>query len=159
MKLFSNWNIVYNQIKASNTSESIKTVTKFKSEINEIEKEIKTYDENYHLEWKSEKIKELYEKLKQSILNIDVNFQIIPKKMYIAFRLNNKNVVAIRLFVNSITLWIYWKHWTLEDKYNLIKNVSNLWHYWNAENEIKINWDEQLLKVLDLIQQAYIKYK
>jgi len=50
MKQFSNGNIVYNQIKASNTSESIKTVTKFESEIKEIEKEIKTYDENYHLE-------------------------------------------------------------------------------------------------------------
>lgn len=155
MKQFSNWNIVYNQIKASNTTESIKTITKFDSEIKEVEKEIRTYSEKDHIDWKPEYIKELYERFRNSILEIDSRIELIPWKIYVSFKIWKRNLVDMEIFNKHITLWINWKFWDLDDKYWIIKNVSNIWHHWNWENEIKIHSDEQLLRVLDLIQQAF----
>ena len=158
MKQLENWEIIFNEIKARNTTESIKTITKNEWKFIEVTKEIETYNEEYHTEWKSEKMIELFEKIKQSITELDGNFEIIYRKLYIAFRLKNKNIIAIRLFVNSLNIWLYWKYWVIEDKYWLIQDMTNIGHTWAAQNQIKIDSDEHLLKVLDLIQQAYKKY-
>lgn len=158
MKQFLNWNIVYNQIKASNTTESIKTITKFESEIKEIEKEIKTYTEDDHILWKPENIKELYEAFKNLIFSIDSRIEIIPWKIYIAFKIWKRNLIDLEIFNQHITLWINWKYWDLDDKNRIIRDVSKIWHHWNWENEIKISTHEQFMKVLDLIQQAHKKY-
>lgn len=158
MKQFSNWNIVYNQIKAANATESIKTITKFDSEIKEIEKEIKTYTEEDHLNWKSEKIIEIYENLKKLLFEIDNNIAIIPKKLYIAFKINKTNIIDIEIRKNDLKIWINLKHWELNDLYWITRNVKNTWHWWNWDYEIKIDTGENLIKVLDLIQQAYKKY-
>lgn len=158
MKQLVNWEIVFNEIKAKNKTESIKSITKNEGKFNEIAKQLETYNESHHIEWKNEKIVELYERIKQAIMELDPNFEIVYRKLYIAFRINKKNIVAMRLFVNSLNIWLYWKYWVLEDKYGLIQDMTNIGHTWAAQNQIKIDGDENLLKVLDLIQQAYKKY-
>ncbi|MDD2565392.1 MAG: DUF5655 domain-containing protein [Candidatus Gracilibacteria bacterium] len=158
MKQFSNGNIVYNQIKAANATESIKTITKFDSEIKEIEKEIKTYTEEDHLNGKSEKIIEIYENLKKLLFEIDNNIAIIPKKLYIAFKINKTNIIDIEIRKNDLKIWINLKHGELNDLYGITRNVKNTGHWGNGDYEIKIDTGENLIKVLDLIQQAYKKY-
>jgi len=160
MKKFSNESIVFNSIKASNTAESIKTVTKFEWNFKEIEKEnpIKTYIEDDHFIWKPDWIKELYEKFKSWLFEIDSNLQIVPGKIYIAFKAWKRNLIDVEIFNQHITLWINWKFWELDDKYWIIRNVATIWHHWNWDNEIKITSEDQFLKILDLIQQAHKKY-
>lgn len=158
MKQLVNGEIIFNEIKARNKTESIKTITKQDWKLTEITKQLETYNEEYHLEWKNEKMIELFEKIKHSIIELDPNFEIVYRKLYIAFRLNNKNIIAVRLFVNSINIWLYWKYWVLEDKYGLIQDMTNIWHTGAAQNQIKIESEDNLLKILDLIQQAYQKY-
>lgn len=155
MRQLQTWEIIFNDIKARIKTESIKTITKSKDEYSNIEKEIVTYDENYHISWKSDEIIELYEKIKQFIHSLDPNFEIIYRKMYVAFRINKKNIVSIHLFVNSLNVWLYWKYGTINDEYWLIRDVSWVWNYGSAENEIKIDTDKNLIRVFELINQAY----
>ncbi len=157
MKQLSNWELYFNEIKARSKTESIKTITKWKQEFLEIEKQIETFSEEYHINWKSDKSVQIYESIKQYILELDPSIEIVYRKMYVAFRLNKKNLVSIHLFVNSLNIWLYGKYWSIEDNYWLIRNVSWIWNYWNAENEIKIDSDENILKILDLIKQTYSK--
>lgn len=157
IKQFNNWNIIYNSILATNTTESIKTVTKLETEFKEINKEIVTYDENYHINWKSEKIIDIYNKIKDFILSLDSNFDISYKKNYIKFNIKNHGLIAICLFVNSMKINLSWKYKDFEDKYWIIKDVSKLWHFWNLWNEIKLNNEENILEIFNLIKQAYNK--
>lgn len=157
LKQFENGLVIYNPIKASDTSESIKTVTKFETkEFKWVNKEIITYNEDFHTNWKSETVLELYEQLKNYILELDKNIEISYKKMYIAFKLNNKNIISIKLFVNSINIYLHWKYWTLKDDYWMVRDIKSIWHHcWNAENEIKLSSEENLYKAYDLIKQIY----
>lgn len=159
MRQLENWEIIFNDIKARIKTESIKTITKWKEEFKNIEGTIETYTEEYHTKWKNDATVELYEKIKQYILELDPNIEIIFRKVYIAFRINKKNIVSVHLFVNSINIWLYWKFGTIDDKYGLVKDVSERWHFWSGENQIKLDTDDNLLKVLDLIHQLYSKIK
>jgi predicted transport protein len=155
MRQLISWEIIFNEIKAKNKTESIKTITKWVEKFSQVEKEILTFDEAYHFEWKTQKIVELYEKIKAYLIELDPNFEVVYRKMYIAFRLNKRNITSMHLFVNSINIWLYGEYGTIRDEYGLIRDVSNTGNYWSAENEVKIDSDENLLRVLDLVQQAY----
>jgi hypothetical protein len=49
MRQLENGEIIFNDIKARSKTESIKTITRGKQEYSEIEKEIETFDEEYHI--------------------------------------------------------------------------------------------------------------
>lgn len=158
MKQFSDWNIIFNQIKASNTSESIKTITKFEWDFKEIEKVVKTYSEEYHLEGKSENIKELYQKLKEILFSLIINLEVIPKKQYVAYKINKRNIVDIEIRRNDIKIWINAKKWEIKDWFWISEDVSKKWHWWNGDYEILINSKTNLIQLAELIEQAYKIY-
>ncbi len=158
MKQLNNWEIIFNEIKARNKTESIKTITKNEWKFLEVAKEIETYDEEYHINWKSDEIIELYEKLKQAIFSIDSNIDILPKKLYIAYKINKRNLVDIEIRKNDIKLWINAKKWDIVDSFWISKDVSDTWHWWNWDFEIKIYFNTNLIQIMELIQQAYKIY-
>jgi predicted transport protein len=90
---------------------------------------------------------------------LDPNVEIVYRKMYIAFRINKKNIVSIHLFVNSLNIWLYWRYGTIKDDYWIIRDVSWVWNYGNAENEIKIVSDKDIIRIFDLINQTYTNQK
>ena len=71
MKQFNNWTIIYNSILATNTTESIKTITKLETEFKEINKEIKIYSIDEHFKDWWDLTKELYNNVKERILFLD----------------------------------------------------------------------------------------
>ena len=159
LKQFNDWTIVFNTIKASNTTESIKTVTKFETgEFKKVNSEIKTYDEKFHLKWTDNDIIEIYEDLKSFILNLNSNIEIIYKKVYIAFKFNKRNLVDIWIWKWVITLWINLKKWELKDINNIMEDISNKWHHWNWDYWVKITNQNKLFEIKDLIKQAYDIY-
>ncbi len=153
MKQYWN-NIIYNPIQAKNTLESIKTIEKWNNAINVVTREIVTYDESSHLKWKPENIVNLYYQIKDFLLSL-YDFDIVYNQNYLVFKRNNKNFVSIDISKNSIKSWIYCPYWSLEDKYWLIRDVTNVWNYWGAHNEVKLISDDNLLKYFDLIKQAF----
>jgi len=97
--------ILYNQIKAPEISESITEIAKGSEVINTVSREIKVYTEEYHLNQVPDEIKEFYEKVKDRILSLGENIEIVPRKYYIAFKANT-NFVDIQLQQSQMKLTI-----------------------------------------------------
>jgi len=125
------------------------------NEFIKINKEIATYDEDYHINWKNEKIKELYEDIKTFVLSLNNNIEIIYKKYYIAFKLNKKNLVDIKLWRWFLKIWLNAKKWEIKDLYWITRDVNKVWHRWNWDYEIRITDNKKIAEIKDLIRQFY----
>lgn len=157
VKRFENNTVSYKQIQKSGAQESIKTISKTDQIIDNVAKEIKVYSEQEHLEKSSEEIKELYEKMKNAILNFD-NIEIKPKKKYIAF-VSGRNVVDIHPQRKALKMWINMTIGELDDPKGITRDVSSIGHWGNGEYELQINSDENFEYILSLIKQSIKKNK
>jgi predicted transport protein len=157
IKRFENNTVSFEQIQKAGAQESIKTISKADNTIDNVAKEIKVYTEQEHLDNASEEIKELYEKLKNGILNLD-NLEIKPKKKYIAF-VSGRNVIDIHPQRKALKMWINMSKGELEDTKNLTRDVSTTGHWGNGEYELQINSDDNLEYILSLVKQSIKKNK
>jgi predicted transport protein len=157
VKRFENSTVSYEQIQKAGAQESIKTITKTDQTIDNVAKEIKVYSEQEHLENANEEIKELYEKMKNAILNFD-NIEVKPKKKYIAF-VSGRNVVDIHPQRKALKIWINMTIGELDDPKGITRDVSSTGHWGNGDYELQINSDEDLEYILSLIKQSVKKNK
>ncbi len=157
IKRFENDTVTYDQIQKTGAQESIKTISKTDETIVNVAKEIVVYSEQEHLEIACDEIIELYEKLKQSILNFD-NIEVKPKKKYIAF-VSGKNIVDIHPQKKALKLWINLPKGELNDSKNITRDVSSTGHWGNGDYELQIDSDEDLEYILSLIKQSILKNK
>ncbi|MBK0370172.1 DUF5655 domain-containing protein [Flavobacterium agrisoli] len=153
IKRYENDLISINPIKKTKSAESIKPLTQQNSVMKSVTDEIKVYTEEDHLNRRSEEIIELYESFKQGILNLKPDFEIVPKKWYIAFKVN-KNVVDIELQAKSLKIWINLKKSQLDDPKNLMRDVSTTGHNGNGDYEVTVKDTENLEYIMSLIKQA-----
>ncbi len=157
VKRFENNTVSFEQIQKAGAQESIKTISKSDNTIDNVAKEIKVYTEQEHLDNASEEIKELYEKLKNGILNLD-NLEVKPKKKYIAF-VSGRNVIDIHPQRKALKMWINMNKGELDDTKNLTRDVSTTGHWGNGEYELQINSDDNLEYILSLVKQSIKKNK
>ena len=157
VKRYENETVSYKQIQKSSAQESIKTISKNDKNIDAVAREIKVYTEEEHLTNVTEEIKELYEKLKSAILNLE-NLEIKPKKVYIAF-VSGRNVVDILPQRKALKIWLNLNKGELDDPKGIAKDVSNTGHWGNGDYEIKIQNDDDLEYILSLIKQSLKKNK
>lgn len=162
IKKFQNNTICITQIKAKSQSESFKTLENKQSEKyfknaenNIVNREIKTYTEEDHLKGKNTKIVELYERLKEKILEINSNIIINPQKLYIAFKKENRNFVDFVVQQNSIRIFINLKSWQFPIAEKTVRNVVNIGHYGNGDYEIRIKDDENIFEISHILHEAY----
>ncbi len=155
VKRYNNKTISYNKIQTSGSQESIKTISRQDEAIEKVTKEIRVFTEQEHLEKASEGIKELYEKLKNAILNLD-SLEVKPKKLYIAF-VASSNVVDVHIQRNQIKMWLNLQKGELDDPKGICRDVSQTGHWGNGDYEIAIQTDEDLEYILSLIKQAIKK--
>ncbi len=145
--------ISINQIRKSSSAESIKPITSSTNQLDAVTKEIKVYNEAYHLENYPDKIKELYETFKDAILALADDIEVVPKKLYIAFK-KDKNIADIVTLKKGIKLFINLPKGKLEDSKKLMRDVSNTGHWGNGDYEVVITNDDNLEYLLYLIKQA-----
>ncbi len=157
IKLFENQTVSYEQIKKVNAKESIRTISKKDADIEKVSKEIKVYTEQEHVERGSDEIKELYEKFKTNILNLD-DIEIKPKKYYVAFT-SRTNIVDFHIQKNSIKIWINLSRGELDDPKKISRDVSNIGHWGNGDYEMQVSSDDDLEYILSLIKQSLKKNK
>lgn len=154
IKQFENDVIVINPIKKSKSAPSIKQVqNNDNSEISKVTQEIKIYNEEDHITGKSDDIIELYETFKNAILQLSSDIEVVPKKMYVAFKLKN-NIVDIRIQQKNLIFWINMKKGTLDDPKNLTIDASLKGHYGNGDYELSISDTQNLEYIMSLIKQA-----
>lgn len=157
VKRFENTTVSYEQIQKAGAQESIKTISKADKTIDNVAKEIKVYSEQEHLENVSEEIKELYEKFKSAIQNLD-NLEIKPKKKYIAF-VAGRNVIDILPQKKALKMWINMSKGELDDTKGITRDVSTTGHWGNGDFEIQVRDDENLEYILSLVKQSIRKNK
>lgn len=157
IKRFENETVSFEQIQKAGAQESIKTISKTDNTINKVAKEIKVYSEEKHLERANEEIKELYEKMKNAILNFD-SIELKPKKKYIAF-VAGRNVIDIHPQKKALKMWINMSIGELDDPKGITRDVSTTGHWGNGDYELQINSDEDLEYILSLIKQSIKKNK
>ena len=157
VKRFDNDTVSYEQIQKVGAQESIKTISKTDQTIDKVAKEIKVYSEQEHLERANEEIKELYEKMKNAILNFD-NIELKPKKQYIAF-VSGRNVIDIHPQKKALKMWINMSIGELDDPKGITRDVSSMGHWGNGDYELQISPDEDLEYILSLIKQSIKKNK
>lgn len=155
VKQYENAIISINQIKKSNSAESIKAITDKNKALQDIAKEIKVYTEDDHLKGKPDMIVELYEKFKAAILDLSPDIEVKPQKFYIAFK-KNSNISDIEIQMNSLKIYINLKLGLLDDSKNIAKDVSILGHRGNGDYELKVNSDKDLEYIMSLVKQAIV---
>lgn len=155
IKRYENDLISINPIKKTKSAESIKPLTKQNGLIKSVTDEIKVYIEEDHLNGASEEIIELYETFKNAILNLTDDIEIVPKKLYIAFK-KNKNIANIVILKKGIKIFINLKKGQLDDSKGLMKDVSETGHWGNGDYELVVNNTTNLEYIMSLVKQAII---
>lgn len=155
IKRYENDLISINPIKKTKSAESIKPLTKQNGLIKSVTDEIKVYSEEDHLNGSSEEIIELYESFKNAILNLTDDIEIVPKKLYIAFK-KHKNIADIVILKKGIKIFINLKKGQLDDSKGLMKDVSERGHWGNGDYELVVNNTTNLEYIMSLVKQAIV---
>lgn len=157
IRRFENTTVSYEQIQKAGAQESIKTISKADKRIDNVAKEIKVYTEQEHLSRANEEIKELFEKLRNSVLNLG-DLDVKPKKKYIAF-VSGRNVIDVHPQKKALKMWINLNRGELDDPKGITRDVSTTGHWGNGDYELQFSSDENLEYILSLIKQSIRKNK
>lgn len=135
--------------KVSNTKiEEIKV----ESFTDQVTREVKVYTEEDHLNHRSELIKDIYEKLKERVLELD-DIDIDVKKMYIAFK-GSRNIIDLEFYKSKIIMFINMKKGTLNDPLNITIDLSNCGHHGNGDYCVDITNIDMIDNLIPLIKQS-----
>lgn len=157
IKRYDNQTVNYSQIQTSGAQESVKTISRDDDVVETVNKEIKVYTENEHLEVASPEILELYETFKSAITNLD-GIELKPTKKYVAF-VSGSNIADIHVQKKALKMWINMFKGELDDPKELARDVANVGHWGNGDYELQIRDDENLEYIMSLIKQSYKRNK
>lgn len=136
---------------------SISTTSKNENDVvKKVGKVVKKYDEDFHLN-KSKvqpSTKQLYADLKERILNIGDDIEIVSRKMTIGFN-GKRRFFDVYVGRDVLWCWINLKKGKLDDPKNFCRDVSNIGHYGNGDYDMQINENTDLDYVMFLIKQSY----
>lgn len=103
--------------------------------------------------------RELYEHLKERIINLDDNITLNPRKHFIGFKIDANTFCDVVLKEKWLKVYVNLKSVQLNDPKGLARDVSNVGHWGNGAYEIKMNNSEDLEYILSLIKQSIKKNK
>lgn len=152
IKRFANNMVLYNQVQSYGGSESIQIFNKTSEQVEVVSKEIQVFTEGHHLSQAEEGVRELYEKLKNAVLNL-AEIDIKPRKHYIAF-VGSSNIIDVAVQKKAMKIWLNLPKGTLDDPKGIARDVSATGHWGNGDYEIRIHTDEDLEYILSLIKQS-----
>ena len=118
---------------------------------NEVNNEIIVYTEEDHLSKVSENIRNIYEKLKNRILELD-DIDVEAKKVYIAFK-GSRNITDIEFHKSKLKIYINMKKDSLNDPLEIAKDISNKGHWGNGDYCVEINNEDDIDNIIPLIKQ------
>ena len=119
---------------------------------NDVNKEIIVYTEEDHLSKASDDIRNIYEKLKNRILELD-DIDVEAKKLYIAFK-GSRNITDIEFHKNKLKVYINMKKGSLNDPLKIAKDISNTGHWGNGDYCVTINSEDEIDNIIPLIRQS-----
>lgn len=151
---YENNTLLFNQLKASNTSESITTVSGKSKVVNEVNEQVKVHTEEDHFKDANPEIKEIYDEIKERILNLNSNIEIKPFIVTIAFQID-KQIVNIAFQKSQLKIWLNLKKGDLNDPRQNARDVSKVGHYGLGDYELSLKPGDDFDYAMTLIKQAY----
>ncbi len=144
----------------TNSSENISSSIKNANDsiIKSVSKEVKIYNEEGHINQSkvSESVKQVYKDLRERILNIGGDINIVPLKSYIAYK-RKTNFFDVLVGTKELWCWINIKKGQLDDPKKICRDVTGIGHYGNGDYDLRINEKTDLDYIMFLINQAYKK--
>ena len=162
IKKFSNDTIFFEEIKPVNSTATISSIApKFgdeakiqnQSKANIIE--TKNYSEDELLRVGDDLIIEIYNNLKDYILELDENISIKPTKLYIGFFKNRKSLISIKIQKGSLVVWLNTDLVYIDDPKKLVRDVSNIGHQGVGNCEIKLSDNSNIGYIEDIIRKYF----
>ena len=124
-----------------------------------VSKEVKVYDEEYHLTKNKNRppeIEELYYKIKERILDLGDDIEIKYLAQTVQFKLE-KSFVDLIIYNSGVIAIINMKKGELDDPRDETKDLSEKGHWGNGDYKYKFTPGEELEYGIYLIKQAYEK--
>jgi len=151
--------VSFNQIRASEKSESVKTIAKDK-DIKRVSKEIKQYSINDHIKPHWNNSRELFEEFSQRVLELDSRFEIKPVKSYVGFRIGTKNVVNVRPKSSKVTIELLrTQPQDLKDPEKKVAYMKNSFKHYNQHVSLfNIESEDDIDYVMLLVKQVYKRF-
>jgi predicted transport protein len=100
---------------------------------------------------------ELYERLKEKILEFNDEIVVEPKKYYVAFKIGNRNFLEAIMRKDKIVLYL--KGEGFDDPNNILKDVYEKEHHGTGCYETSLVSISELSYILDLVKQAFNSIK
>lgn len=157
MKQFSDDMIILNPIRATNTAESVKTITNLSSEMKEVQKEVRTYTINDLIKSDWNESREIFDEISKFIQNLDPNLQEKINKYYVWYKNKFQNLLWVNIYKSYINLVFPSLR---KSDFNDFENklIDEPTQRWWVRTDLKIYSKEDLPYAFLMIQQAYQKY-
>lgn len=154
IKRYKNNTVSFEQIVSASSNESIKSIapvldTDIKQEVL---KETKTYSEKELTAAADDFIVDIYNELREYILNMDDNITLKPNKYYIGFYRGGRCLVSVKLQRKSLLLWLNTEPKALNDPKKIIKDVTNIGHHGCGNSQINISSVQDIGYIEDLLK-------
>lgn len=146
--------VIYNQIRPSDKSESIKVIGQGSELVREITREIEVYTEEDHVTSVPGYIRDLYEEFKENVLGFGDDIEIKALKQYVAFKTKN-NFVSVIFQKSQLKLILTIPLGSLNDPLGLARDVSNIGHWASGDYEIILKPNSNMTDILLLVRQSY----
>lgn len=159
VKKYENNTIAFEQVQKASAKESIKTISRSDETVESVSKEVKVFTEQDHLQKSDFETRELYEQLKDRLLNMDDNVSVQAKKQTVGFKIDNNFFCDIVLQGKGLKIYLNLKSGELQDQKNVARDVSNVGHWGNGSYEIKLTDLEDIDYISSLLKQSLRKNK
>jgi len=154
IKAYENSTVMYTQINPTKSTESIQTISS-DTNIQSVAKEVKIYTEEEHLKGKPSEIIELYETIKNEILNLG-DIKVKANKQYIAF-IGSRNIVDFVIQNKKLKMYINMKFPDIDDHKNIVKDITKIGSWGNGDCEVNFSSLEDIDYLVTLVKQSLKK--
>jgi predicted transport protein len=121
-----------------------------------IEREIKVYTLEDHLLRRNATIKEIFQKLREEILNMNDRIREKAKKKYVAYELG-RNFAELVIQANAIWVYLDVNISRLNDPNKIAEDCTHVGHWGTGDTRFKIKSPSEVPYAVNLIKQAYEK--
>lgn len=159
VKQYDNDLVLFNELRASEKSESIKMVAKGKN-VEVVSREIKQYSLEDHIKPHWNKAKELFEAFSRRVLEIDSRFEIHPVKYYVGFNIDKTVVFNINVRMSKLLLELYRVQPNdLKDPEKRTRYVNNSFKYYGKHvTQFDIENEDDIDYAILLVKQIYKRF-
>lgn len=154
IKRFENETVSFDQIQKTSAKESIKTISRNDETVEAVNKEVKVFTEQDHLQKVGFETRELYEQVKERLISLSDNITIQPKKQAIGFKIDNNIFCDIVLLGKGLKIYLNLKSGDLQDQKKIARDVSNVGHWGNGSYEIKLTDLDDIDYIISLLKQS-----